>query len=65
MPKKTELQMKMSLLQKLFDTGCVTEKQLQGLEMEDILVIPGITVDDMKELVILQKCSKKNRLFSY
>ena len=65
MPKKTELQNKMSLLQKLFDTGCVTEKQLQGLEMEDILVIPGITVDDMKELVILQKCSKKNRLFSY
>ena len=65
MPKKTELQMKMSLLQKLFDTGCVTEKQLQGLEMEDILVIPGITVDDMKKLVILQKCSKKNRLFSY
>ena len=39
MPKKTELQNKMSLLQKLFDTGCVTEKQLQGLEMEDILVI--------------------------
>ena len=65
MPKKTELQNKMSLLQKLFDTGCVTEKQLQGLEMEDILVIPGITVDDMKELVILQKCSKKNKLFSY
>ena len=47
MPKKTELQMKMSLMQKLFDTGCVTEKQLQGLEMEDILVIPGITVDDI------------------
>ena len=65
MPKKTELQNKMSLLQKLFDTGCVTEKQLQGLEMEDILVIPGITVEDMRELVILQKCSKKNRLFSY
>ena len=65
MPKKTELQNKMSLLQKLFNTGCVTEKQLQGLEMEDILVIPGITVDDMKELVILQKCSKKNKLFSY
>ena len=65
MPKKTELQMKMSLLQKLFDTGCVTEKQLQGLEMEDILLIPSITVDEMKELVILQKCSKKNRLFSY
>lgn len=65
MPKKTELQNKMSLLQKLFDTGCVTEKQLQGLEMEDILVIPGITVEDMRELVILQKYSKKNRLFSY
>ena len=65
MPKKTKLQNKMSLLQKLFDTGCVTEKQLQGLEMEDILVIPGITVEDMRELVILQKCLKKNRLFSY
>ncbi len=50
MPKKTDLQIKMDLLKKLFDTGCVTEKQLQGLEMEDILLIPGITVDEMKEL---------------
>ena len=65
MPKKTDLQIKMDLLKKLFDTGYVTEKQLQGLEMEDILLIPGITVDEMKELVVLQKCSKKNRLFSY
>ena len=44
MPKKTDLQIKMDLLKKLFDTGCVTEKHLQGLEMEDILLIPGITV---------------------
>ncbi len=65
MPKKTELQNKMSLLQKLFDTGCVTEKQLQRLEMEDILVIPRITVEDMRKHVILQKCVKKNKLFSY
>ena len=54
MPKKTDLQIKMDLLKKLFDTGCVTEKQLQGLEMEDILLIPSITVDEMKELVVLQ-----------
>ena len=54
MPKKTDLQIKMDLLKKLFDTGCVTEKQLQGLEIEDILLIPGITVDEMKELVVLQ-----------
>ena len=56
MAKKNELQMKLSLLQKLFDTGCVTEKQLQGLEIEDILLIPSITIDEMKELVVLQKC---------
>ena len=65
MAKKNELQMKLSLLQKLFDTGCVTEKQLQALEMEEILQIPRITVDEMKELVLLQKNAKKNRLFSY
>ena len=65
MSAKTELQTKMSLIRKLFDLGCVTEKQLHGLEIEDILFIPGITINEMKELVILQKCSKKNRLFSY
>ena len=65
MAKRTELQTKLSLLQKLFDTGCVTEKQLQSLEIEEILQIPGITVDEMKELVLLQKSAKKNRLFSY
>ena len=65
MSAKTELQTKMSLIRKLFDLGCVTEKQLHALAVEDILFIPGITVNEIKELVILQKCSKRNRLFSY
>ena len=49
MPKKTDLQIKMDLLKKLFDTGCVTEKQLQGFEMENILLIPSITVQTQEK----------------
>ena len=76
MPKKTDLQIKMDLLKKLFDTGCVNEKQLQGLEMEDILLIPGITVNSKTRsgsrktvltsgsIPICQVCDLKNRIIS-
>ena len=65
MAPNAELQTKVGLLKKLFEQGVGTEKELNGLTLEDILYAPGITVNEMKELVILQKSVKKNRLFSY
>ena len=65
MNKKTDLQKKMVLLKKLFDSGCVTEKQVLNLDLISALQIPGLEIDDMKELVMIQKSLKKHKLFSY
>ena len=59
------LQQKVKFLKKLFDAKCRTEKDLQGLSMESILKIPGITIPDMALIIEFQKETKANKLFSY
>ena len=59
------LQQKVKVLNKLFDAKCRTEKDLQGLSMESILKIPGITIPDMALIIEFQKETKANKLFSY
>ena len=65
MKDKATFQNKVKVLNKLFDSGCDTEKKLQQLDMESILKIPGITIPDMSLIIELQKQTKANKLFSY
>ena len=44
MKDKATFQNKVKVLNKLFDSGCDTEKKLQQLDMESILKIPNITI---------------------
>ena len=62
---QSPLQQKIKVLEKLFISGCTSEKKLQALNMEMILQIPGITVPDMRIILELQKHDKANKLFSY
>ena len=48
MKDKATFQNKVKVLNKLFDSGCDTEKKLQQLDMEAILKIPNITIPDME-----------------
>lgn len=59
------LPQKVKVLSKLYDSGCKTEKALQGLTMESILSIDGITISDMTVIMELQKQVKAHTLFSY
>lgn len=59
------LAQKVKVLQKLFDAGCKSEKDLQALSMENILQIDGITIQDMTVIMTLQKQVKAHTLFSY
>ena len=59
------LQQKVKVLNKLFDAKCRTEKELQALDMENILKIPNISLQDMVVIIELQKATKANKLFSY
>lgn len=65
MKEKTNFQQKMKVMNKLFESGCNTEKKLQQLDMECILKIPNITIPDMTMIMEFQKQTKANRLFSY
>ena len=59
------LQQKVKVLQKLYDSGCKTEKDLKALNLQSILKIPDISVSDMTVITELQEQISKNRLFSY
>ena len=65
MKTNATLQQKIKVLNKLFDSGCTTEKELQKLDIGKILAIPGITVPDMAIILELQTNTKSNKLFSY
>lgn len=62
---KNKYQQKLKVMNKLFEAGCGTEKELQEMSLEKILAIPGITVQDMGVIVELKKNVKDNHLYSY
>lgn len=59
------LQRKVKVMAKLFASGCRTESELQSLSMEAILKIQGITMDDLRIIMSLQKSVKNRSLYSY
>ena len=65
MADKNALNQKIKVLNKLFDAGCKTEKDLKVLTLPTILKIPDVTVPDMTVITELQEQVAKNRLFSY
>lgn len=58
-------QQKIKVISKLYEGGCKTEKDLQTLELAEMLKIPGITVPELSIIVNLQKCVKAHTLYSY
>ncbi len=59
------LQRKVKVMAKLFASGYRTESELQSLSMEAILKIQGITMDDLRIIMSLQKSVKNRSLYSY
>ncbi len=62
---KNKYQQKLKVLNKLFEAGCGSEKELQEMSLEKILAIRGINMQDMAVIAELQKQVKGNHLFSY
>ena len=58
-------QQKIKVLTKLYEGGCKTEKELQTLELAEMLKIPSITVQELSIIVNLQKSVKTHTLYSY
>lgn len=65
MQNKIPFQQKVKVLNKLFEHGFKTEKELQSLTLENILEIKGITIPEMSIITELQKQTKSGKLYSY
>ena len=64
-PMQQSFQQKIKVLSKLFEGGCRTEKELQTLELAEMLNIPNIPVSELSIIVKLQRAAKTHTLYSY
>ncbi len=53
------------VLQRLFDAGYVTEKEIVNMTMDEMLALPGVNVADLFIISELQKSIKANKVISY
>lgn len=58
-------QQKFKVLNKLFEAGFKTEKDLQSINFQNVFRIEGLTVQDMSIISELQQYAKSNKLYSY
>ncbi len=65
MANKIILQQKTKVMNKLFESGINTEKELQNLSLKSIVAIKGITVAEMNIIAELQESVKTGKLFTY
>lgn len=65
MANKTTFQQKTRVMNKLFENGVKTEKELQNLTLKNIVTIKNITVSEMNIISELQESVKAGKLFSY
>lgn len=65
MANKITFQQKIKAMNKLFEIGINTEKELQNLSLKSIVSIKGITVAEMNIIAELQESAKAGKLFSY
>lgn len=65
MANKTTYQQKTRVMNKLFEHGINTEKELQNLSLKNIVTIKNITVAEMNVISELQESTKAGKLFSY
>ena len=53
------------VLQRLFDAGYVTEKEIVNMTMDEMLALPGVNVADLFKISELQKSKKANKKINY
>ena len=58
-------QQKFKVLNKLFEAGFKTEKDLQSINFQNVFSIPNLTVQEMSTISELQINTKGNKLYSY
>lgn len=65
MMKWKKNQKAIKVLQRLFDAGYGTEKEIVNMAMDEMLALPGVNVADLCIISELQKSIKANKVISY
>ena len=63
--KMTALEKKVQILEQLKSIGICSEKQLQNINLEQLLKIEGITIEDLRGILEVQRLVKTHALFSW
>lgn len=53
------------VLNKLFENGYCTEKEIQGMNIKEMLYIQGITVAELTEITNIQEAIRTGKVISY
>lgn len=64
-PNDAAILEKVKVLKKLRDNNIRTEKDLQNISAEEMLLLPDVTIKEMATIIELQKSVKTGHLFSY
>ena len=56
---------KLAIMKKIYDDGARDEKALAEMDVNKMLSIEGISIDDLRMMLEIQKQVKANKLFSY
>ena len=68
LPFDTEMgknQKAIKVLQRLFDAGCGTKKEIANMTMDEMLALPGVDVANLCIISELQKSIRANKVISY
>lgn len=63
--KRTPFERKMETILKLKSIGVTTEKDLAAVSLERMLRVENVTIDDLRELLEVQRQVKERTLFSW
>lgn len=56
---------KLAILQQLYDEGVTDEKALASIDVNTLLCIDGISIEDLRMMLEIQKQVKSGKLFSF
>lgn len=56
---------KLAILQQLYDAGVTDEKALANIDINTLLCIDGISIEDLRMMLEIQKQVRAGKLFSF
>lgn len=56
---------RIKVISKMLDFGYLTEKDIEKAKTEELLFLDGINIEDLRQIILLQKAIRKNSVIRY